>query len=488
MINCIVERCTLLVCLISLSVAGAGQTPKGPLSDALKAPRPHGGENFGLYLKDEKVGYAFNDLSLVPGRPDQAKAVSEFFFRAIVGNRVAERQHTEVRIYEAKPGGRLLSFTIEDKGDGGNQRLEGEAKPDGIRVVQTRPGRAVNILNLPASQETIEDADQPRVAVLRNQKIEGEVLDGQDLETYKMVTTVGPPERRLVRGVKVLLHKVVSISDKEKVPTDIFLADNGEMVELRVSDSMKMVAEPASIAKQLDKVDVFKKFRIVLPQSMPSKAQTVPGDVSMVLAGLPDEFWRDSYRQKFKRLPDGQVEVTISAAPPKYEKPVALPVADPNGGKNLKTSLAIESTDPEIQRQAKEILGNEKDAYEATKKIVGWVGAHMKKEYASSADRATDALHQMRGDCTEHSLLSVALLRAAGIPSRRVDGVVYMKNGDDVPALYWHEWVEAYVGEWTQLDPTFGETVAHATHLALGEESGAEITRLLGQLKVIQVH
>jgi hypothetical protein len=486
--NWIVRRFSILVYVLSLSVAYAGATPKGPLSDALKAPRPRGGEHFGLYLLNKKVGYAFNDLSLAPGRPDKAKAVSEFFFRANVGNKVSERRHTETRFYEAKPGGRLLSFSIVDKGDGGDQWLEGEVKPDGIRVVRTRPSQTAETLDLPPSQETIEDADQPRVAVLRNQKIQGTVLDGQDLENYKMITTVSPSEQRLVRGVNVLLHKVVSISDKEKVPTDIFLADNGEMVELSISGSMKMVAEPASIAKQLDKVEVFGLTRIVLPQPMPQKAQAVPGDVSMVMAGLPERFWRDNYRQKFKKLPEGQVEVTISAAPPKYEKLVSLPVADPNGGEYLKTSLAIESANPEIQRQAKKIVGTEKDAYEATKKIVAWVGSHMKKEYGSSADRATDVLHQMRGDCTEHSLLSVALLRAVGIPSRRVDGVVYIENGDGVPALYWHEWVEAYVGEWTQLDPTFGEAVAHATHFALGEESGAEITPLIGQLKVIQVH
>jgi hypothetical protein len=47
--------------------------------------------------------------------------------------------------------------------------------------------------------------------------------------------------------------------------------------------------------------------------------------------------------------------------------------------------------------------------------------------------------------------------------------------------------VEAYVGEWTQLDPTFQQTVADATHFALGEESSAEITPLIGQLKVVDV-
>jgi hypothetical protein len=483
------RRLSILLCLASLSFASSlAAGPKAAeLSDALKAPRPKGGEHFGLYLLNRKVGYAFNDLSISPGTTDKAKAVSEFFFRANVGDRVSERLHTEVRLYEAKPGGRLLSFTIEDKGDGGNQRLEGEARPEGIRVVRKRPGQAVETLNLPSSQETIEDADQPRVAVLRNQPMVGSVLDGQDLESYKMTTTVKPSEQRLVRGVIVSLHKVVSISDKEKVPTEILLSQNGEMVELSISGSMKMVSEPAAVAKRLDKVEVFGLTRIVLPKAMPEKVNAVPAAVSLVLAGLPEKFWRDSNRQRFSRLSEGQVQVTISAAPPKYEKPLTLPVADPNGGEYLKSSLVMESASPEIQRQAKKILGDEKDAYQATKKIVAWVSSHMKKEYGSSADRATDVLHQMRGDCTEHSLLSVALLRAAGIPARRVDGVVYMESTDRVPALYWHEWVEAYVGEWTQLDPTFGETVAHATHFALGEESGAEITPLIGQLKVLDV-
>ena len=84
-------------------------------------------------------------------------------------------------------------------------------------------------------------------------------------------------------------------------------------------------------------------------------------------------------------------------------------------------------------------------------------------------------------------LLAVSMLRALGIPARRVDGVVYLKNEDGVPALYWHEWVEAYVGEWTQLDPTFNQMVADATHFAVGEESNAEITPLIGSVKVLAV-
>jgi transglutaminase-like putative cysteine protease len=96
-------------------------------------------------------------------------------------------------------------------------------------------------------------------------------------------------------------------------------------------------------------------------------------------------------------------------------------------------------------------------------------------------------LKTMRGDCTEHSLLTATLLRALGIPARRIDGVVYLKNDDGVPALYWHEWVEAWIGEWVQVDPTFGQDIADATHFAVGEEGNAEIVPLIGTLKVVEV-
>jgi transglutaminase-like putative cysteine protease len=116
-----------------------------------------------------------------------------------------------------------------------------------------------------------------------------------------------------------------------------------------------------------------------------------------------------------------------------------------------------------------------------------WTYQNLDKDYGASADRATDVLRQKKGDCTEHSLITVSLMRAAGIPARRIDGVIYMMQEDGVPAFYWHEWVEAYVGEWVQLDPTFGQKVADATHFAVGEEGNAEITPLIGQLKVLDV-
>lgn len=477
--------------LLGLAASARAEAPAAPaeaqLSDVLKAKRPTGGEYMGLYLLGKKVGYMFSDLSFAPGTKDKVRSVEEYAFKLGVGNKIAERRMKAVRVYEAKPGGRLLSFSVEQTGDGGEQLLEATATPTGLTVVRKRPNQPNQVLTFPAAQERVEDSDQARVAILRNKTVEGVIIDATDLGQYKVTTTVRPPEERTLNGVKVKLFKVVTLSEKEKVATDVSVTEQGEMVEIRFGDNMIARSEPESVAKRLDQAEVFGLTRVELPAPLPGSVRSVPGSVTLVMSGLPERFWKDTYRQKFKKLPDGRVEVTLRAAAPKLAKPLVRPLADPNGGVNLKSTLVVEADNPEIQQTAKKIIGHERNAYAAAKKIVGWVGDNMVKDYGSSADRASDVLHQMRGDCTEHALLSVALLRAVGIPAKRVDGVVYLLNEDDVPALYWHEWVEAYVGEWTQMDPTFGQTVADATHFGVGEEGNAEIVPLIGQMKVLEV-
>jgi hypothetical protein len=467
----------------------AQQAPQAPaaVSDVLKARRPQGGEYMGLYLMDKKVGYVFNDLGPVPGRADRVRSINELHFKAQVGARLSERVHREERVYEARPGGRLVAFTIEQHGDGGTQRLEGTVTPTGMSVVRKRPGMPDETVNLPPTTEVVEDADQVRVALLRQANVEGSSLDGTDLGTFKMSTTVQPAEQRLVSGVQVKVGKAVSISEKEKVPVTTYVAEDGRTLEMEYGQTMKARAEPEAVAKRLDLVEVFGLTRVVLPKALPPEAHAIPGQVKLVMENLPEKFQHDTYRQKYKPQADGRVQVTLLAKAPEPKNLKPRPLADPEGGENLKSSIIVESDSQQIRDLAEQLVGGEKDAYAAAKKIVTWVATTLQKDYGASADRATDVLRQRKGDCTEHSLLTVSLLRAAGIPARRVDGVIYMMNQDGVPALYWHEWVEAFVGEWTQMDPTFNQAVADATHLGVGQEGNAEIVPLIGSLKVVEV-
>ncbi|MET0405982.1 MAG: transglutaminase-like domain-containing protein [Cystobacter sp.] len=466
------------------------QKPQAPaeVSDAVKAKRPAGGEYLGLYLVDKKVGYVFNDLGIIPGREDRVRSVNELRFKAQVGARLTERVHREERIYESKPGGRLVAFTIEQRGDGGTQTLVGSATPTGVSVVRKRPGLADETVNLPPTVEVVEDADQVRVALLRRASVRGTVLDGMDLTSYGLDTTVQPSEERLISGVKVKVGRAVSLSVKEKVPTTAWVAEeDGRVLEMEYGQTMKARAEPEEVAKRLDMVEVFSLTRVMLPRALPESAHAIPGQVKLVMENLPAKFQQDTYRQKYQAQKDGRVLVTLSAKAPEPKVLKPFPLADPDGGENLKTSIIIESDNPRIIAQSKELVAGETDAYAAAKKISSWVATTLKKDYGASADRATDVLRQRKGDCTEHSLLTVSLLRAAGIPARRVDGVIYMVNTDGIPALYWHEWVEAFVGEWTQMDPTFNQVVADATHFGVGLEGNAEITPLIGSLKVVEV-
>jgi Transglutaminase-like superfamily len=459
-----------------------------PLSDALRVRRPSGGEWFGIYLMDKKVGWFFSDLSLVQGKPSQARSIEEQVFKAVVGQTAVERRHREERLYESRPGGRLLSFLFEDKGDGGTQTLIGKATPAGFEVLRRRPGHAEETLTLSPVAETVEDADQVRVSLLRNAPVSGMVLDGVDLQVARVTTTPLGSERRTVNGVPLTLRRATTLSDKVKVPAVSVVSANGDILETSLGGTSTVRAEPKSVAQRLDKVEIFGLSRLLLPRPLPRGARDVPGELTLVLQGLGPEFRRATPRQSYRQLSDDTVEVRIHAAAPLPEELATRPLQAPGGPEYLKSSLAVESEAPEIVAKAREIAGAETDAYAAARKVVAWVGSHMKKEYGASADRATDVLRQMTGDCTEHALLSVALLRALGIPARRVDGVVYVQNADGVPALYWHEWVEAFVGTtWTQLDPTFGQPVADATHLTLGEESQADIIPLLGKLKVVDV-
>jgi hypothetical protein len=456
------------------------------LSLAVTVPRPAEGEFFGLYMLGRKVGYQFTQIKLVPGAsPPQLQMVNEVVFKANVGSKVSERYLKETKRYLARPGGRLLSIVVEQRGDGGNQTLEGTATPTGLRVIRRRPGHPNEVLNRPPAKEVVEDADQARVALALNRKVEGFMADGQDLETYRLTTTLGEETVRAIGGVNVKLRQATTLSEKEKVPADAYLDEKGRMVEIAFGATVRAVAESEHVAKRLDQVEVFGLTRVQLPRLLPDSAKKVPGSVTLVMTGLPEKFHKNTERQKYKVAGD-RVEVTLSARPP-TSKAKSLPLMDPAGGANMKATIIVESDNPQIRALGKSIVGAEKDAFVAAKKIVAWVNQNLEKDYGASADRATDVLAQKKGDCTEHSLLAVALMRAVGIPSKRVDGVVYMVNDDRVPALYWHEWVEAYVGEWVAMDPTFGQEIADATHFAVGEEGNAEITPLIGALKVVEV-
>lgn len=86
---------------------------------------------------------------------------------------------------------------------------------------------------------------------------------------------------------------------------------------------------------------------------------------------------------------------------------------------------------------------------------------------------ALDALKRGAGDCTESAALLAALGRAAGIPTRVVNGLVYSRERyHGVSNVFLpHSWTLAYVeGRWRSFDAAFGDF--DSTHIALSVNDG----------------
>jgi len=104
------------------------------------------------------------------------------------------------------------------------------------------------------------------------------------------------------------------------------------------------------------------------------------------------------------------------------------------------------------------------------------------KTVAVRLPSAVQVLARRRGDCNEHTVLYVALARAAGLPARPVAGLLLVDG-----RFYYHAWAEIYLGDWVAVDPTFGQLPADAAHVRLvrgGLASHVELARPIGRLKL----
>lgn len=491
------KRLALAACLVAAScvpalaaapapTAPAAQAAASNLPKVLTVPRPKGGEWMGLYVLGKKAGYAFSEIR--EGELDGKKvvvAISRVVLKATVGGAEMERDVRDERYYEFRDGGRLVALRQEKKGDGGEEVLLGKVTPEGVELKRIRPGQPDEVRKLPPTAETVEHADAPRMVAASRQPLKGASLDLERLLADKKDTTEFVGEGTVTAaGVTVPVVRIRTVEEDSSLPIVSVIAKDGRQLELQFGDVMVGKAESEQVAKQLDKVDIFNLTRVVLDRPVPESVREPPASIVWRVKGLAKDVKIPTGRQTLEEQADGSTLLTVRSRLPKalLKRPIA-PGDDKDLAENLKSNLSVEADAPAIVALGKEIAGGERDAWTVARRVNLYVNRLLDKAYGASSDRATDVLATRRGDCTEHSLLMTALLRSLGIPARRVDGIVYMQAGDGVPALYWHEWVEAYVGEWVELDPTFNQAIADPTHIALGNEARVDTAGLIGKLK-----
>jgi hypothetical protein len=105
-----------------------------------------------------------------------------------------------------------------------------------------------------------------------------------------------------------------------------------------------------------------------------------------------------------------------------------------------KSERLIEADSPEIRSLARSIVGGETNPLAKARLLFLWVCDHLDYHYdPSDQSGALNALRSRSGDCTQYSLLYVALCRAAGIPARIVAGFIFAESTG------YHVWAEFYL-------------------------------------------
>ncbi|MQY60214.1 hypothetical protein GH153_00005, partial [bacterium] len=227
----------------------------------------------------------------------------------------------------------------------------------------------------------------------------------------------------------------------------------------------------------------------------PQKIQRVTFKLSGISADKIKNFPFDDGSQKIIEVGKNYVIVQTSSQIFKEEKAILFPVKDKKFRRFLKSSAFCQAEDPEIQKVAKEIVGQERNSWRASKKIAEWVEKEMTANYDVGFATAKEIIKNREGDCSEHTVLTVALCRAVGIPARAAVGIMYGRG-----IFAYHMWPEVYVGRWISLDSKWlavdkksGEYYTDATHIKLGrslldenifKEMAQAISEIIGKLKL----
>src|SRR5688572_27990895 len=154
-------------------------------------------------------------------------------------------------------------------------------------------------------------------------------------------------------------------------------------------------------------------------------------------------------------------ELIVNVATRRFssDKKIQLPITNPEVAAFLKATGEITSDNKNVIDQAREIAGDDRDAWSVARKLADWTYKNLEWKVVARAG-AADTLASREADCSEFSQLYVSMARTLGLPARIVSGLAHSGS-----SFGGHAWVEVWVGEWVELDPTWGTDFVDATHI-----------------------
>lgn len=423
---------------------------------------------YGVYLNGQKMGYAEHDLRVAKdGAVEEALDVK---LKVNQGGVLQDMAIAETRTYA--PDGCLARISSTVTAGGVPQMFEATVEGDSMRCASMVGGRRSEETR-PRPAETLGDA-LSRIRLVTRRPSVGDVLTYSRFECMLKVEIEGTSrvtnvEEQVLDGTAA---RVYTVETDERFPNETLksvsrIIEDGTLLEDTIAGIYTMRLEPEQVAKTFDySSDVIVSNAALIDRPIASPA-TRESLVLLLEGPLAETHLFTDERQRM--VQDGpHVRFEAKRITLDGFTPVSLPIDDEEVKPWLKPSPFIQSDDPRITAKAKEIVGDETDAFRAAATLCAWVNANVRNKYSASLSNALDVLETMEGDCTEHSVLFVALARAAGIPAREAAGLVYTAP-DKKPGFYFHQWAAVWVGKWIDMDPMFNQPLVDVTHIKLAE-------------------
>ena len=432
---------------------------------------------YGLYLQGQKAGYAMTEA-----RAERFEDQPAVVFRMVAHMKITalgQRQDVEVvqsRLYLRS--GPLRKVTSRFKTDASDVEVVGVVRGDKL-MVTSRMGALENKKEFPAPKETLQDFVAASLLVRPDAKVGEEVrisqFDPTVLKDLEAIITLVERKTITFNGVRTPVFVLENRIPALNVETKMIVDPDGVPLEATLENLFVMRLEPEAQAKDIRYSSDLIRMGCVRLDPHPKNLAALRS-ATFTFQGIPEpKLLINDRRQKWSAQGDGTYLVAVRAAG--VQKPASLPVDRARFAEQLKPTLFIQSDHPKIRALAAKIVGGERNAYEAAKRICSWVYKNLRKVGTAALSNAVETLERKAGDCTEHTVLFVALARAAGIPAREAAGITCIEGGE---GFYFHAWPEVWVGEWVAMDPTLGQDIADPTHIKFAQGGGEQLFRIVG--------
>jgi transglutaminase-like putative cysteine protease len=242
-------------------------------------------------------------------------------------------------------------------------------------------------------------------------------------------------------------------------------------------------ATPEMIAAMKD-IGLSSMIRLNRAIPRPHDTESVTYRIPVKDDDKPETALAQDARQKVDKIKGQTFELHVQAVrAPRGE--LELKDAKPEE-KFLKSSYFIDNDRDKVKELALEAVGRETDPWKKAQAIERWVHAKMRGDSSVAFCTASQVAEDLRGDCRQHAMLTAAMCRAAGVPSRTALGLVYVQR--QRPEMGFHMWTEVWIkGQWIGIDATLGRGSIGAAHIKISDHSWHEVQSLTPMLPVARV-